>query len=48
MSSEHIIELGNIDNQISEIMLAGEREGARQSHQRQQWSPELRIIGRTL
>lgn len=28
-------------------MLAGKKESARKSHQRQQWSPELRSIGRT-
>jgi len=36
-----------LDIQITAIMIAGEREGARKSTQRQYWSPEQQNIART-
>jgi len=44
---ECVSTLKQLDIQITAIMIAGEREGARKSTQRQYWSPEQQNLART-
>jgi hypothetical protein len=47
LTAAHVSLLNNIDDQLTNIMLAGERLCTKRTQQRQFWSPEQRRIART-